>query len=161
MTVVKFNNPEDDYKDTVAKINSCVKENTVVLVWALWCPHCINMKNDWEKLSKSSKNKVNFVEIESTNLEKIKMQNKMLFKKLYPNPERVFFPMIKVWQDKKSHVYEDERTYEKMKQHIDKKFSKPKKVLDKKSKKQKGGSDIKKFQNELDTYIKQILSTYH
>lgn len=161
MTIVKFNNPDDNYDETIKKINSCVKGNSVVLVWAIWCPHCISMKEDWERLSLYASDKVNFVEIESGNLEKIKSQNKSLFKKLYADPERVFFPMIKVLKDKKSSLYEDERSFDKMKQHIDKQFPKKSKKTSKKTT-QKGGSkiklvDIHEFQRELDSYIKEIL----
>lgn len=171
MKIINFNSHEDDYKTNVRKIQEAMKGPAIVLVWAVWCPHCTVMKNDWEQLKQSHGSKAHFVEIESTNLEKIRGANKQLFKKLYAKPDQVSYPMIKFIKDNKGKVYQEERSYPEMKQHADKYFAKNKATATKKpkkQKKQKGGddiktpvitSDMKKFQAELNDYIKNVLSS--
>jgi thiol-disulfide isomerase/thioredoxin len=161
MSIVKFNSLDDDYKTKVAQIQDCLKKDTVVFVHAIWCPHCVSMKEDWELLKQNSRKGINFIEIESANVDRIRNANKMLFKKLYSEPDRVYYPLIKIWKDKKGSVYENERSFPIMKETIKKHFATKNKV--KKSKQQKGGSElptneVKKFQRELNNYIKNILS---
>lgn len=176
---IEFNNADDDYKTNVATIKRHMKGPTIVLVWAVWCPHCVSMKSDWESLKEAHGNTAHFVEIESTNLERIKQQNKALFKQLYVKPDRVFYPMIMMRKDNKGKLYEEERSFEVMKKHVDDFYKKPvrkttkkptKKLVKKvvKPDKQSGGSEeiphlphftgeVKKFQQELNDYIRTIL----
>jgi thiol-disulfide isomerase/thioredoxin len=116
MKLIEFNNVDDDFEQNVRDINSCLSSKAVVLVWAVWCPHCVSMKDDWQRLKSDLQGKnVHVVEIESSNLEKLKTQDPTTFKKLYPSGDRVYFPMIQTWKDKKPTEYNDERTYDKMK----------------------------------------------
>jgi thiol-disulfide isomerase/thioredoxin len=175
MTVVEFNNNDDDFHSNTTKIKDCLKQNTVVLVFAVWCPHCTMMKEDWRLLKEDMGNKVNVVEIESSNLDRIRSQDKELYKKLFPQEEKVFFPMIKMFKNNKAKVYEEERKFHTMKHHINKHYltktrKKPKvakkpKVI---PKKQRGGATennakkeevtkIKKLQLDLNKFVENLI----
>lgn len=172
MKTIEFNNADDDFKTNVGHIQECMKGPAIVLVWAVWCPHCTTMKGEWEKLKQSQGSKVHFVEIESTNLDKIRSGHKTLFKKLYAQPDRVSYPTIKFIKNSKGTVYENPRTYEDMKKHAEvffkstnakKTATKPKTASTKKTTPQKGGNSTlmtekRAFQKELSNYIKGVLS---
>lgn len=173
MKVIQFNDVEDDYASNVKEIEQAMKQPSVVLVWAVWCPHCTSMKQDWEQLKTTAKSKTNFIEIESGNLEKIKATHKSLFKKLYKQPDRVFYPMIQMRKNNVSKLYEDDRTYTDMKKSLDSHFKtavaskkgKPatKKAKGTKPKSLKGGgntdpSGMAKFQRDLNDYIQGMLA---
>lgn len=49
-SIIELNNAFDDVNDKIYKIQECMKGPTVVLVWAVWCPHCQVMKPDWDML---------------------------------------------------------------------------------------------------------------
>lgn len=173
--LVVFNNIDDDYATNSSKIRSCLDQPTVVLVWAEWCPHCHIMKGDWERIKNDVDSKlVNIVEIESGNLDRIRAQDKALFKKLYPQSNSVFYPMIKTWKNKKGRVYSAPRNYSSMKEHIDKQFTqaaKPKKTkatpkkastakVKKTPAKQTGGYEkIVNLQSKLDQELRAILDS--
>jgi len=159
MTIIEFNNIEDDYSESIANIEKCMASKAVVvLVWAVWCPHCTSMKNDWDLLKTNAKTNIHFIEIESQNLERIKENNKKLFKKFYPQADRVMFPMIKSYSDKKGTTYNKERSYDVMKTHFEKQFAKKKTANKAPSKTQKGGNlPEKTFRQEFDKYINKLL----
>jgi thiol-disulfide isomerase/thioredoxin len=166
MKIIEFNTPEDDFDRNVGEIEKAMKEPSVVLVWAVWCPHCTSMKEDWDKLKKTSRKTTNFIEIESGNLEKIKSTNKALFKKLYKQPDRVFYPMIQMRKNNTSKLYNKDRTFTEMKKSVDTHFKKAPKKATPKKKAQRGGggeqdasaSGMAKFQRELNDYIQGMLS---
>jgi thiol-disulfide isomerase/thioredoxin len=159
MRVIEFNNPADSFVTNVRDINAALKEPTIVLVWASWCPHCVSMKSDWELLKKHVANKANVIEIESSNLDKIKHQRKMLFKSLYSDPQRVQFPMIKMFQDNRGVEYDGERSFATMKKTVNKHYKKTPKS--KKTTAHKGGAtggaDARQLQNDINNYIKQLV----
>jgi thiol-disulfide isomerase/thioredoxin len=115
MKIIEFNNPDDDFESNTSEIRECLKGHTIVLIFASWCPHCVVMKPEWKQLKTELNDKVNIVEIESTNLNKIQQEDKVLFKKLFPRNNRVMFPTIKLYKDNRSHVYDNERTFDVMK----------------------------------------------
>jgi thiol-disulfide isomerase/thioredoxin len=150
MAIIEFNDINDDFKTNTSKIHqSITKRPSVVLVWASWCPHCIIMKDDWQMLKNDVGKKVTIIEIESGNLDRIRENNSLLYKKLFPNQDKVFFPMIKMYKDSKVTNYEQERKYPTMKHHVTKHLlsSKKNNKVSKPTKKptiarnQKGGAD--------------------
>ena len=178
MTIIEFNNSHDDLNKNVGMIERCLGSKAVILVWAVWCPHCTSMKDDWNYLKNNTRG-INFIEIESGNLERIKETNRNLYRKLFPQSDRVFYPMIKTWNNSKGQVYQDERTLEAMKSHLEKKFKNTKKKTDKSKKESKkesktkstekklkvGGktmkntNDIQIFKDEFNNYIDNILKS--
>lgn len=169
MKVVEFNNADDDFATNVKTIKECIKGPTIVLAWAQWCPHCIMMKEEWQTLKNATHKKINIIEIESTNLNKIQEADRALFGKLYEDPTRVYYPMIKTFKNNKAKPYNDERTYDKMKKHVDATFKKTtsdekkttKNIKAIKPKSQQGGDVNKKsvieFKKEFDRYVRNAL----
>lgn len=173
MPVIELNSQNDNVTENVPKIKKSIASSAVVLVWATWCPHCISMKGEWNKFKKSVHPNINVVEIESNNLEKLKQEDRKLFKKLYPDENRVYYPLIKSFSNNKGVIYEDQRKSAVMKQHFEtalkenstketpKKSSKSKKSVKKDSaegKRKTGGSNkIELFKKELDSYIKNLM----
>lgn len=148
MTIVEFNSNDDDYKRNTAQIKKCLKENTILIAHAVWCPHCVVMKQDWELVKRDIGPKIHIIEIESSNLERIKQNDTALFKKLFKD-DRVMFPTIKMYKNNKASMYEKERTFPVMKEHFKKHFSKTKPKTVKKTPKKittplKGGDNVKK-----------------
>lgn len=172
MKIVEFNGFEDDYKKKVKHVQDAMKGPAIVLVWATWCPHCTTMKDDWNRLKQANANVAHIVEIESSNLEKIRNADRALFKRLYSRPDQVSYPMIKFVRSNKGSVYDKERTFDEMQKHATTYFKKSKKKAAPKAaaktvpkkgtasaKKLSGGNaDIKDFQRELNDYIKRVLS---
>lgn len=164
MTIIELNNIDDELASNVRDISRCLKDDTVVLVWAVWCPHCVVMKDDWERLKSTISKRVNVVEIESSNLDKIRDSHKALFKKLYGKDGRVHFPMIKMWKDNVGIEYENERTFAGMKKAINKHYPKAAKAKKVVSGAQGGGGNsndnafnVRQLQIELNRYIANIL----
>jgi thiol-disulfide isomerase/thioredoxin len=183
MTIVEFNNAPNndaDYKSNTTKIKKCLGQDTIVLVWATWCPHCTTMKDDWKLLKDDVGKKVNVVEIESGNLDRIRQQSADLYNKIVPQGDKIFFPTIKLYKGNKSKLYEEERSFPVMKKHITKHYSKAqgakavkkpvKKPVKVTKKVHKGGADntatatnatkikdIRKIQTELNTFIQNVI----
>lgn len=170
MPVIELNSQNENVMEQIPKIKGCISTRAVVLVWATWCPHCISMKTEWNKFKKNVHPNINVVEIESNNLEKIKQEDKQLFKKLYPEENRVYYPLIKSFSKNKGKIYEDQRKSVVMKQHFEteldaKKEEIPKsvkketknKTADKKKKSGGDGTHIATFKKELDNYIKNLM----
>lgn len=181
MPVIELNSQNENMTEKIPQIKGSIATSAVVLVWATWCPHCVSMKGEWNKFKTSVDPAINVVEIESQNLERIKHQDKQLFKKLYPDEHRVFYPLIKSFSKSKGEIYEDQRKSAVMKQHFEnrlnsgnnanktektaaktapKKQEKPKKNSPN-AKKKKGGdgtaTSIEMFKKELDHYIKNLM----
>lgn len=104
------------------------QENTVILIHATWCGHCVMFKPQWQIFKKSVGHAFNVVEIESTALNKLK-ENTQLYKRLF-GMQGVYFPMLllfkKVEGKAKSvkKLYEDERSAEKLATVAEKLFKK-------------------------------------
>lgn len=113
--ILELNSSTDDVRSKFKDINNALDNNTVVLIWAVWCPHCVQMKDAWAKYKSSVGSNINIVEIESSNLDKIKQQNNKLFNRLSCKSNRVFFPMIKFWKDKQATDFNEDRTFAKLK----------------------------------------------
>lgn len=171
MPVIELNSQNENVTEKIPQIKGSIASSAVVLVWATWCPHCVSMKGEWNKFKKSVDPAINVVEIESQNLERIKHRDRQLFKKLYPDEHRVFYPLIKSFSKSKGEIYEDQRKSAVMKKHFetrlntshakknDKQPQKPKKQGTPKKKKGGDGSatNIEMFKKELDHYIKNLM----
>ena len=133
MTVVKFNSLTDDYNKNMTAINNCLKKKVVILIWADWCPHCIVMKPEWEKLGKDStiRDKLNLVEIESKNMQRIAEKDPNLFQKV-TNSKQLYYPTITVIKNNKARPYEKTRDFETMKKSFTTDNKKASKTTDKK-----------------------------
>lgn len=178
MKIVEFNNIDDDFNSNATQIRKCLDEPTIVLVFATWCPHCQVMKPAWEQLKNEISPKVNIIEIESVNLDRIRANNMKLYKKLFPKDDKVYFPTIKMWKDKKGKMYDSERDFNTMKtkmvKHFAKKTNKAKKATTKLNKTnakptQQGGSNntlaqenqvIRKFKLDFNQYIQQLVGYF-
>jgi thiol-disulfide isomerase/thioredoxin len=172
MPVIELNSQNENIAEQVPRIKKCIASSAVVLVWATWCPHCVSMKSEWNKFKKTVHPNINVVEIESNNLEKLKQEDKKLFKKLYPDENRVYYPLIKSFSHNKGVIYDDQRKSAIMKQHFEtalkansvkeetpKQSSKGKKSVKKSVGKQQkgGGNKMELFKKELDSYIKNLM----
>jgi thiol-disulfide isomerase/thioredoxin len=115
MPHIVLNSSTDDVVSQIPAIRNSMGQNAVVLVWASWCPHCVTLKPDWNRLKRSIDPSINLIEIESQNLDKIRESNRTLFKKLYPDENRVFYPLIKSFSQNKGKIYEAERSMPVMK----------------------------------------------
>lgn len=118
--VIELNTATDDVSKKLPEIKQRLGGKAVVLVWASWCPHCISMKPDWNNFKRTVRSDITIIEIESQNLEKIRHSNDPLFKKLYPDENRVMYPLIKSFNANKGRVYEQERTGAAMKKNFEK-----------------------------------------
>jgi thiol-disulfide isomerase/thioredoxin len=165
MTIIELNEPDVALKPVIPKIKKCLGGNTVVGIFAVWCPHCSSMRDDWDLLKNDLKAaKVNVVEIESANLDRMRSAHPLMFKKIYGVSDRVYYPMIQMWKKNKSMEYEDERTYDNMKKVITDYYkTKPKAAAAKKkakgtTKAKKGGAyNFKEFEKQLDAFIKKTI----
>jgi thiol-disulfide isomerase/thioredoxin len=117
--VIELNTASDDVSKKLPEIKQRLGGKAVVLVWASWCPHCISMKPDWNYFKRTVRSDITIIEIESQNLEKIRHSNDPLFKKLYPDENRVMYPLIKSFNANKGRVYEQERTGAAMKKNFE------------------------------------------
>ena len=114
MPNVVFNSPNDNVAAKTKNVEKALSNRAVVLIWASWCHHCVSMRNDWDKVKKDlSGDGIDFVEIESVNIERIRQENPKLMYKL--TQSKLYFPMIKLASDNKLKEYSNDRTYESMK----------------------------------------------
>lgn len=61
---------KNNSSSTVSSFNKAIKKgNCLVLFYASWCPHCVNMRPEWnkflQKIKKNNDNNVNVLEAES------------------------------------------------------------------------------------------------
>jgi thiol-disulfide isomerase/thioredoxin len=98
------------------------KGHAIILIWADWCPHCINMMPAWNTVKTNLKGETEFVEIESKAFEEIQHADPDLAKRLLSG-ERLSYPTIVIWKGSSGKRYTDSRDVQNMK----KAFASPKK----------------------------------
>lgn len=171
MPHIELNSSSDDVASKIPVIRECMGQRAVVLVWASWCPHCVTLKPNWNKFRNSVDKRINVIEIESQNLDKIRDKNKALFKKLYSDENRVFYPMIKSFSNNKGRVYEDERTSKAMKSFFEKDLvTEPAKPIKKntkskdkpkpKPKQSKKGGMVEEHKKKLDKHVEGFIEKW-
>jgi len=188
--IIELNKYTDNLKSRSQAMTKVLDKNTIVLIWAVWCPHCVNMKDDWNRVKKVVPRGVHIIEVESGNYNKLQNEHPLLYQRLNTNTDRMYFPMIKMWKNKDCVEYEGERNFKDMNTAIQKyykthnakkddKMQKNKKKLptpkgkkqgDKKSAKK--GGDVKggvppmsaykmrALQKDLNNYINDLLMAY-
>lgn len=112
MVNVSLNSPKDNVAIKSEQIKKCLDQGqAVILIWAKWCHHCTDMKPEWDRTKETlSKQGVDFVEIESENVQKLDGD---LRQRIVKN-KALYFPMIRMFNGKRSQEYAGERNYETM-----------------------------------------------
>jgi thiol-disulfide isomerase/thioredoxin len=125
MPNVDFNSATDNVEKKSKDIEKALSKHAVVLIWASWCHHCTAMKPDWDRVKNDMSGKgINFIEIESINIERLGQTNPMIVKRLTHN--KLYFPMINVASNDKLKEYTKDRSYTTMKKTFSSLQSKPK-----------------------------------
>ena len=83
-------------------------------IYANWCPHCINMANDWNKMKRKLPKFINVVEIEESELYKLDEFNKKYKKNVVANG----YPTIAKVANNKVHYYNGPRIMKNMLQWV-------------------------------------------
>ena len=130
--ILSLNSEADINPQNLKKLeNLTSQKNTVLLNMAEYCHHCQSFKPQWEQFKTSMGSKVNFVEIESTALGKLK-DNKKVYKTVTPKDGAVYFPMIIMYFKKgtkcEKKLYEGNRDAESLKKFVDSKTKEAKKL---------------------------------
>jgi thiol-disulfide isomerase/thioredoxin len=130
--ILSLNSEADINLQNLKKLeNLTSQKNTVLLNMANYCHHCQIFKPQWEQFKSSMGSKVNFVEIESTALGKLK-DNKKIYKTVTPKDGAVYFPMIIMYFKKgtksEKKLYEGNRDAESLKKFVDSKTKESKKL---------------------------------
>jgi thiol-disulfide isomerase/thioredoxin len=114
MPNVEFNSATDNVDQKTKDIEKALSKRAVVLIWATWCHHCTSMKPDWDRVKTDMSGKgINFIEIESVNIERLSESNPKIVSRLTHN--RLYFPMINVANNDKLKEYTKDRSYASMK----------------------------------------------
>ncbi len=155
-------NDRNNTEVKIREMKDCMKGPSVILIWAVWCPHCQIMKPDWDMVKPDMvRQGIHVIEIESSNLDRIRQSHQDVFKKLYKKNDAVMFPTIQMHKkndDKKTvkKIYDGKRDFETMRANLSTHFKVPskKKVSKSKSMKQKGGNTELKKQVQSQSQIK-------
>jgi len=170
--ILSLNSEADINPQNIKKLeNLTSQKNTVLFVNANWCGHCQSFKPQWEQFKTSMGSKVNFMEIESTALGKLK-DHKKVYKTVTPKDGAVYFPMIIMYFKKgtkcEKSLYEGNRDVESLKKSVNSKLKESKKI-DKKIPKTKSEKTLKHepFQNnkflsllDLNRELENVLYQY-
>ena len=125
MPNVEFNSATDNVDKKTKDIEKALSKRAVVLIWASWCHHCTAMKPDWDRVKTDMSGKgINFIEIESINIERLGQTNPMIVQKL--THSKLYFPMINVANNDKLKEYNGDRSYATMKKTFSSLQSPPK-----------------------------------
>jgi thiol-disulfide isomerase/thioredoxin len=130
--ILSLNNESDVNQTNLKKLeNLTSKDNTVLYNYGSFCGYCTQFKPQWDLFKESMKSsKVNFVEIESSALSKLR-ENKKIYKKITPADGAVYFPMIIVFTHKNNKcekkLYEGNRDAESLKSFVKSKIPKKEK----------------------------------
>jgi len=114
MPNVEFNSATDNIDKKTKDIEKAISKRAIVLIWASWCYHCTAMKPDWDRVKNDMSGKgIDFVEIESVNIERLGQTNPDIVRKLTRN--KLYFPMINVATNDRVQEYTKDRSYDTMK----------------------------------------------
>ena len=99
-------NKENKRNEEDVKIFNNNKNKGVWFVkyYADWCPHCINMKSEWDLLTQQNllkKNKINLAEVEETFIDKLSSQ-----------PDISGYPTLRLYKDGDGNDFKGERNLE-------------------------------------------------
>ena len=83
-------------------------------IYANWCPHCIHMANDWDKMKRKLPKFINVVEIEESELYKLDKFNKKYKKNVVANG----YPTIAKVANNKVYYYNGPRLMKNMLQWV-------------------------------------------
>lgn len=130
--------------------------DTVVLIHASWCHHCIHFMPTWKKCKKTFKEQnINTIQVEYDALGKV-TQNKFIAKKLH-NKDGMYFPMIiyfvSTGTKTAKKMYEGDRSKEDVVGFVNKHKTKA-------AKKQGGGANAKKANKDVEEEVNKILNQY-
>lgn len=148
--ILNLTSESDVNLKNLKKLETLTGKTTVLFNHATWCGHCHMFRPEWEQFKEQmGGTKVNFVEIESSALSKIR-ENKKMYKKVTPTDGAVYFPMVIFFIKKgdkcEKKLYEGNRDASSLKTFIESKT--PKKTIKKVKPKEKITKNIPPITNK-------------
>jgi thiol-disulfide isomerase/thioredoxin len=115
---IKLNEDKSLSTKNVKQLREALRDtNSVVLLHAQWCHWCKLFKPEWDKFANDQK-KVTVVELEASQLEKIKSKDENLYQNLIGN-EGLGFPTVLLFKNGQRYTYQGERNKESLQKHLD------------------------------------------
>jgi thiol-disulfide isomerase/thioredoxin len=94
--------------DKINTLKNKMKTHAVLLVYANWCPYCVQMKPAWEEV-KTKMTNVDFFELESANIDAFMQRAPDVL-----GSQSISYPTIMVYKSNKMSPYTKDRTVEQM-----------------------------------------------